>query len=209
MIQAFTDYPFVNAGFCNASESPNLENPILMNQVHGVDAVVLTDTPQKMPSCDALVTTEPNLKLTIKTADCAPVLFLDPVVKIVAAAHAGWKGAFQGILETTILTMINLGAHIENIHAAIGPHLTQKNFQVSADMQSLFPKTEQQFFKSTDNGVYFDFTKYVQHRLTRAGIQHLETHPIDTFSDLSYNSYRRDKGNSARQFSFIQLTKGV
>ena len=209
MISVFTDFSFANAGFCNAKESPSLKNPILMNQVHSADVLVLTETPSEPPSCDALVTTQQNLKLTVKTADCAPVLFLDPTTQVVAATHAGWKGAFQGVLENTLLAMLKLGAKIDDIHAAIGPHLTIQNFQVSSDMQMLFPKTEQHFFKSTDTGVYFDFTKYIQHRLTRSGIQYIETYPIDTFSDMAYNSYRRDKENAARQYSFIQLTKGA
>lgn len=205
MIPVFSDYSFVEAGFCNATESPDLTDPILMNQVHGADAVVLENTPDKMPDCDALVTHMSNLKLTIKTADCGPVLFLDPVAKVVAAAHAGWKGAFQGILESTVLSMLRLGAQIDQIQVAVGPHLTQKNFQVSPSMQALFPKTEQSFFKPKTDGIYFDFTSYIQHRLQRIGLKKIEIHAIDTMSDLAYNSYRRDKNNPARQYSFIKL----
>ena len=209
MISVFQDFPCVQAGFCNAAEGPNLQDPILMNQVHGVDVIILDQKPESPPSCDALATHTPNLKLTVKTADCAPVLFFDPVAKVIAATHAGWKGAFQGILENTILTLLQMGATIPNIHVTIGPHLTKKNFQVSSDMQSLFPKTEHHFFESRETGLYFDFTGYILHRLKRTGVQHVDTHAIDTFSDFAYNSYRRNKEDPARQFSFIQLTEGV
>ena len=209
MIQLFSDYPFVEAGFCNAEESPSLENPILMDQVHGADAIVLQEVPSSPPQCDALLTTTTGIKLTVKTADCAPVLFLDPISKVIAATHAGWKGAFQGILENTLLSMLKLGASLDNIHVAIGPHLTQQNFQVSSDTQNLFPKTEQHFFSVRSEGTYFDFTGYLEHRLVRVGIQHLQTYPIDTFSNKTYNSYRRDRENPARQYSFIQLIKGA
>lgn len=209
MITAFEDFPFVVAGFCDAKESPALECPILMKQVHSVDVLVLNQAPKLMPECDALATIFPDLKLTVKTADCAPVLFLDPTSKVIAAAHAGWKGAFQGILETTVLTMLKMGATIPNIHVAVGPHLTKKSFQVSPEMQALFPKTEHHFFAQTDAGIYFDFSAYIHHRLTRIGLNHITIHAIDTMTDLSYNSYRRDKENPARQYSFIQLKQGV
>ncbi len=209
MISVFQEFSFVQAGFCNAKESLLLQNPILMTQVHSADVLVLDTIPQVSPECDALATKNPDLKLTVKTADCAPVLFLDPVAKIVAATHAGWKGAFQGILENTVLTLLQMGSTIDNIHVAVGPHLTQQSFQVSPEMKALFPKTEHHFFKTQDDGLYFDFTGYIKHRLERIGIQHIEIHALDTFLDTAYNSYRRDKNNPDRQYSFIQLTKGV
>ncbi|MBQ3695988.1 MAG: peptidoglycan editing factor PgeF [Alphaproteobacteria bacterium] len=209
MISVFNDFPFIHAAFCNAKESLSVQNPIIMNQVHGADVLILNDTPKHAPDCDALVTNQVDLKLTVKTADCAPVLFLDPHAKIIAATHAGWKGAFQGVLENTLLTMVKLGASVDNICAAIGPHLTKKSFQVSSDMRALFPATEQHFFESGSSGIYFDFTGYIQHRLKRVGVQRIDTFDIDTYSDLTYNSYRRDKQNPARQYSFIQINKGA
>ncbi len=209
MISVFQDIPFIQAGFCNAEESLSLEHPILMSQQHGTDVLVLTSDPSDLPECDALATAVPYLRLTVKTADCAPVLFVDPHAKIIAAAHAGWKGAFQGVLETTILTMLRMGASLQNICAAVGPHLTQKSFQVQPQMQALFPKTEHLFFKTTDDGIHFDFTGYISHRLNRIGLKQIEIINVDTFTNLSYNSFRRDPQNPARQYSFIQLTKGV
>ena len=209
MISVFQDFSCVQADFCNAKESPSLQDPVIMNQVHGADVIILNQKPESPLSCDAMATQTLGLKLTVKTADCAPVLFFDPVAKVVAATHAGWKGTFQGILENTLLTLLQMGATIPNIHAAIGPHLTKKNFQVSSDMQSLFPKTEHHFFELRETGLYFDFTGYILHRLKRAGVQHIDVHAIDTFSDPVYNSYRRNKEDPARQFSFIQLTEGV
>ncbi|MBQ4472628.1 MAG: peptidoglycan editing factor PgeF [Alphaproteobacteria bacterium] len=209
MISVFQQFPFVQAGFCNAKESAKLQHPILMKQVHSADVLVLTEVPSEPPKCDALATKTPSLRLTVKTADCTPVLFLDPVAKVIAATHAGWKGAFQGVLETTVLAMLKMGASLNNIHAAIGPHLTQKSFQVQEDMQTLFSPNEQQFFHETPNGTFFDFTGYVRHRLDRIGINNVELFDLDTYTNPEYNSYRRDKENPARQYSFIELTKGV
>ena len=203
--ESFKPFSFVNCGFCNAKESLSLADPILMSQVHSADVLILQNIPPMAPECDAMVTQVSHLKLTVKTADCAPLLFLDPKSKVVGAVHAGWKGAFQGIIENTVLTLLKKGAHLHDIMVAIGPHLTQQSFQISSEMQALFPKTEFCFFKHTPNGIYFDFTSYLVHRLKRVGIEHIETYPIDTFTNVAYNSYRRDSKNSARQYSFIEL----
>ena len=206
MISVFSSYPFVKAGFCNAKESSMLDSPILMEQVHSVEAIVLTKTPPQSPICDALITTESNLRLTVKTADCAPILFLEPQAKIIAAVHAGWKGAFQGILENTVLKMLSLGADLSCLQVAIGPHLTLNSFQVSPEMKALFPKTEHLFFHQQKDGIYFDFTNYLINRLKRIGIFSIQLNALDTYTDITYNSYRRQPKNPARQYSFIMLT---
>ena len=205
MISAFSDCSFVTAGFYNAQESLDNPPPFLMEQVHGADVEILKAAPTQPLLCDALVTNKQNLQLTIKTADCVPALFIDTKNAIIGAAHAGWKGAFQGILENTILAMLSLGAKIESIQAAIGPHLTQQNFQISPQMQALFPQTERAFFQESEKGICFDFTGYVQHRLTRIGIQKIDINRVDTYTNLAYNSYRRDAQNPARQYSFVIL----
>ena len=205
MISVFSNYSFINAGFCDAKESLTQTNLLLMNQVHGADVVTLSKPFQESPSCDALVTKEKGLKLTVKTADCAPVLFVDPQAQIIGAAHAGWKGAFQGVLENTVLSMLKLGAHIESICCAVGPHLTLKNFQITEEMMKLFPSTEHLFFHSTEKGIYFDFSAYLKHRLERIGLSQIEISSLDTFSNLAYNSYRRGPKNKIRQYSFIEI----
>lgn len=205
---SFQNLSFIRAGFLDKEESLTFSQPILMTQVHSADVIVLKEPPSGDLVCDALVTDYPDLKLTVKTADCAPVLFVDEEKHIIGAAHAGWKGAFQGVMENTVLKMISLGASVDKIKVAIGPHLTQKSFQVSESMRALFPKTEHLFFQESDKGIYFDFTAYLKHRLNKIGIQNPEVFSLDTFSNKAYNSYRREPDNPARQYSFIQLIKG-
>ena len=123
--------PDLNAGFCNAQESENNPPPFLMNQVHSADVLILTENPNETLTCDALITKEKGLPLTVKTADCAPILLADTTNQIIGAVHAGWKGAFQGVIENTLLAMLSIGADIHHIKTAIGPHLTQRSFQVS------------------------------------------------------------------------------
>lgn len=197
---------WVEHGFYNASESTMIPNPVLMQQVHSADVRYLQKEPDIMPQLDAFVTDCCGINLTVKTADCAPVLLADPVTRQVAAVHAGWRGAFQGILENTILTMVTRGAKAANILAAVGPHLQKDSFIVDQAMQSLFPITENRFFSIGKDGlIRFDFDAYICYRLYRAGIQSVESVGGDTYADQTYYSYRREPENPGRQFSCIMI----
>ena len=199
------ELPWCQAGFYNAQESENITDAIKMNQVHSADCLYLTEKPVSSPFADALITDRAGLKLAVKTADCAPILIADKEKHLVAAIHAGWKGAFQGVIENTLLKMIQLGGNTKDMVAGIGPHLQKKSFEISPDMRTLFPKTENHFFSEENRKIYFDFDGYVIHRLHRAGIEKIESIKIDTYSDLQYNSYRRDPENPKRQLSIIEI----
>ena len=196
---------WLQAGFYNAAESEGITDAVKMNQVHSADCVYITTKPAENLSVDALITDQPGLKLAVKTADCAPVLLADSKRRLVAAVHAGWRGAFQGVIENTLLKMISLGAHPENIVAGIGPHLQVQSFEVSPACRALFPNTEERFFDEVDGKIHFDFDAYVVYRLHRSGISQVESVGEDTYSDPAYNSYRRDPENPARQLSIIEI----
>ena len=193
------------AAFYNREESEKISDAIKMNQVHSADCLYLSEKPSESPSVDALITDKAGLKLAVKTADCAPVLIADTKKRLVAAIHAGWKGAFQGVIENTILKMIELGGAPKNMVAGIGPHLQIQSFEISPDMQALFPKTESSFFNEENGQIHFDFDAYVVHRLRRAGLEIIESVGVDTYSNLEYNSYRREPENPARQLSIIEI----
>ncbi len=202
---ACLDLNWCQAGFYNARESEAITGTIKMNQVHSADCLYLTEFPKESPEVDALITDKPNLKLAVKTADCAPILIADKKKHLVAAIHAGWKGAFQGVIENTLLKMIELGGNPQNMVAGIGPHLQKKSFEISPEMYALFPKTEGHLFFDENGKIYFDFDAYVIHRLHRSGISVVESVGIDTYTDPQYNSYRRDPQNPARQLSIIEI----
>lgn len=193
--------------FYNADDSQTVRHPVLMTQVHSADVLVLENGTDSAPEVDALVTKRSCINLTVKTADCAPVLLADGKNKVIGAVHAGWKGAFQGIIENTILKMLEQGAEIKCIHAAIGPCLHLDSFEVSADFKALFPRTEYCFFVQKGDKEYFDFLAYVIHRLRRAGICSVEAIDIDTYTSDDYFSYRREPENIGRQYSCIQIVK--
>lgn len=196
----------IEHGFYNALDSKEVQSPLLMNQVHSADVLVVETPFDEAPKVDALVTKTKGLNLTVKTADCAPVLLADSENEVVAAIHAGWKGAFQGVIETTILKMLELGARIENIVAAVGPHIQKNSFEADEKMRALFPVTEHCFFTPVGDDKYqFDFDGYVCHRLKRAGVHDIVSTLDDTYSDGSYLSFRRDPKNPLRQYSVIAL----
>lgn len=197
---------FIEYGFYDAQDSQLSQNPILMNQVHSADALFIDKQLQSSPQVDALITNVSGLNLTVKTADCAPILVVDTKAKLIAAIHAGWKGAFQGVIENTILQMCQLGGDVLHMVAAVGPHLQKESFEADTQMYSLFPITEHHFFTEQTNGKFlFDFHQYVLHRLKRTGITQIDSVLIDTFTNNKYNSYRRDPKNPARQYSSICL----
>ncbi len=197
----------IEHGFYNAKDSNTVCRPVLMTQVHSADVLVLDDYTETMPAVDALVTKTPNIQLTVKTADCAPVLLADGQNKVIGAVHAGWKGAFQGIIENTILTMLREGAELKHIRAGVGPCLHLNSFEISDGFKALFPRTEYHFFVQKDGKEYFDFLAYVMHRLRRAGIKSVNAIDIDTYTSSDYFSYRREPDNMGRQYSCIKIVK--
>ena len=199
--------PFLTHAFYSAAETAGVERPILMNQVHSADVLFLTEAPAALPAVDALITKTPGLNLTVKTADCAPVLLADPVSRMIAAVHAGWRGAFQGIIEATVLEMVRQGANLDTLVAGIGPHIQTQSFEIGPEMKALFPVTESHFFTEGNGKIHFDFDAYVIHRLKRAGIQSVMSVGDDTYTDHQYNSFRRDQ-TPDRQFSSIMIKGG-
>ncbi|UMM64110.1 peptidoglycan editing factor PgeF [Aristophania vespae] len=190
---------------------------LALKQVHGREVFVVGDeTPlwplSSLPEADGLVTNVPNLVLTITTADCAPVLFSSGDGKIIGAAHAGWRGAVNGILEETMHQMRSLGA--TNIKAAIGPCIGPKSYEISANMRDevleKHPKAGD-FFKALkqERQFMFDLPGFCVQCLTQNGVDSVENLALDTVSDDRFFSYRRSflAGNSAtgRQVSAIQL----
>ncbi|WP_127092072.1 peptidoglycan editing factor PgeF [Aquabacter cavernae] len=168
-------------------------------QVHSPDAVIL-ETPwtrEDAPKADAVVTAVPGLGATITVADCGPVLFADPVARVVGAAHAGWKGAFGGVIEGTLAAMERLGARRGDIHAAIGPLIRQDSYEVGEDFLARFLDTDPafaRFFKPAERPGHalFNLPGFIAHRLREAGVERIEDLGLDTYSDEDrFFSYRR------------------
>jgi len=167
-------------------------------QVHSADAVVV-DGPWtgERPKADALATATRGLALTIATADCGPVLFADAAAGVIGAAHAGWQGAFKGVLEATLDTMEALGARRARIAATIGPMLSQANYEVGPEFVARFlaqaPDNACYFRPSPREGhAMFDLPAYNRARLMQAGVGAVNDLGLCTYADEArFFSYRR------------------
>lgn len=188
-----------------------MDGVVQVKQVHRATCLHV-DTPwAEKPEADAMITTNPDVTLGIITADCAPVLFYAPGV--VGAAHAGWFGAFSGVLEATIVEMMHAGAKLPDIRAAIGPCIARKSYEVSADFEKPFlhedPESDRFFFPGkTDDKRYFDLSGYCAYRMARSGVGQVDIIPHDTYAmPDTYFSHRRGTHGgipeTGRQLSII------
>ena len=165
-------------------------------------------------TADAMVTDEPGLALGVLGADCAPVLFVDPVARVIGAAHAGWKGALLGVNEAVIQKMLELGASLANLQVAIGPAMQSVEYEVQAEFKQHFARESKiesaVYFSQRDERLFFDTPGYIQACLGAAGICNVDISAEDTFTQpKKYFSYRRACHHQAadygRQISMIVL----
>ncbi|WP_454624724.1 peptidoglycan editing factor PgeF [Bradyrhizobium cenepequi] len=191
---------------------------LTLYQVHSPDVVVAT-TPWDSgvrPKADALVTRTENLAIGVTAADCGPVLFVDPNARVIGAAHAGWKGALTGVLESTVEAMEKLGADRSGIVAAIGPLIRQHSYEVGPEFVARFLEADAEnapFFLpgEREGHAMFDLGGYIRMRLANAGILMIDDTGIDTYSDERFYSYRRSvhrkEGDYGRHVHAIALEK--
>jgi YfiH family protein len=186
-------------------------------QHHSTDAIVVREpwTFESMPKADALVTTTPGIAVGALAADCAPVLFADAEAGVIAAAHAGWKGALGGVLESAVATMEQLGARRSCIDAVLGPCIGPAAYEVGPEFEANFigrSPENARFFKrpSADARPYFDLPAFVLHRLGAMGLGAVESQTRCTYTyPESFFSYRRTthrrEPDYGRQISAIVL----
>lgn len=173
------------------------ENFLTLHQIHSPDAVVATGPWNgSRPKADALVCNTEGLSIGVTTADCGPVLFVDPHARVIGAAHAGWKGALTGVLESTIDAMEKLGADRSGIVAAIGPLIRQPSYEVGAEFVERFLDADAEYARfflpgERDGHAMFDLAGLIRLRLENAGILMIDDLGIDTYSDGRCFSYRR------------------
>ncbi len=172
---------------------------LTLHQVHSAEAVTVTApfADGALPRADALVTDRPGLLLGALAADCVPVLLADPAAGVVAAAHAGWKGALAGITDAAVAAMERLGADRARIAAAIGPCIGRASYEVDDGFLARFaaadPENERFFADGVRPGHHqFDIEAYVAARLAAAGLARIEALGLDTYADEArFFSYRR------------------
>lgn len=166
-----------------------------VHQVHSATVVTVTE-PGVQGKADALVTNQPGMALSVLTADCMPVLFADTRAGVVGAAHAGWRGALDGVLAATLDAMEALGANRDDISAVIGPCISQKAYEVGPEFIEEFldsdPEYQWHFANGEGDRYQFDLPGFGLKRLREAGVGSAEWTGHCTYSDPAlFYSYRR------------------
>jgi YfiH family protein len=174
------------------------EHFLSVHQTHSPDVVVASGPWQSpsRPLADAIVTRSEGLAIAATAADCGPILLVDPNARVIGAAHAGWKGALTGILESTVDAMEKLGAERSGIVAAIGPLIRQHSYEVGGEFVERFMQADAEnapfFMPSAREGhSMFDLAGFIRMRLENAGVLMIDDIGLDTYSDERFFSYRR------------------
>lgn len=204
----------INRGRVAEAMGVGMPELVTVHQVHSPDVVHVTGPLETRPAADAMVTATPGLALGILTADCQPVLFSDPVAGVVGAAHAGWRGTRDGVLEATVDAMVGLGAKRENISAVIGPTISQSAYEVGQDFFESFiddDRDNARYFANGQQGkMMFDLPALGLARLRAAGVGHAEWTRHCTYRDPErFFSFRRTthagEADYGRLISVIRL----
>ena len=162
------------------------KNIFLLHQIHSNKLIFIDKKYNKKikPKADAIITNQRYLPIAILTADCVPILICDNKKKIIAAIHAGWKGAYKDIIDRVIQFMIKKNCKLKNMTAVIGPAISVKNYEVKDDLKKKFLKKDKKnlkYFKNNKNKLYFNLTGYVHSLLINSKIKNIESLNIDTF----------------------------
>jgi polyphenol oxidase len=174
------------------------EHFLSVHQTHSPDVAVAEGAwpSAARPRADAIVTRTAGLAIGVTAADCGPILLVDPTARVIGAAHAGWKGALTGVLESTVAAMEKLGAERGAIVAAIGPLIRQPSYEVGGEFVERFIESDAEnalfFIPSRREGhAMFDLAGFIRRRLENAGVLMIDDLGIDTYSDERFFSYRR------------------
>lgn len=170
-----------------------------VRQIHGADVVVAdASSPRTMPGADGVVTTLPHTVVEVHVADCVPLLLVDPIAKVSAAVHAGWRGTLSGIAGNAVRKMIGAGANGAQIYAVIGPHIGRCCYTVGQDRAEMFLTAfgdDQRNAVEASDGWRLDLGFINRTQLVSAGIpaDHIDAPLMCTSCQIDkFFSYRKD-----------------
>ena len=177
---------------------------ILLKQMHSNKVFSINKIPIKKPSGDAMITYKRKFALGILTADCAPIFILDPKIKIIAAIHAGWKGAYKKIVYKTINDLKKKGSNVSDLVAVIGPCISKYKYEVKKDFLKKFTKQNKKninFFNFRKNKIFFSLNEYIKNQLSDIGVRNVEVINKDTYSrENNFFSHRRSIRNKHNDY---------
>lgn len=188
---------------------------VTLKQVHSNRVVTVEGgaLPERSVEADAIVTRRADVLLGILTADCAPLLFLDRHAGVVGAAHAGWRGAVDGILENTVAAMEALGAQRRRIQLAVGPTISQQNYEVGeqfkTDALNQNIRTETAFATPPGGKPHFDLPGYVVAEARALGLAEITDTALCTYAEpdrfFSHRYATHQQTKTGRQIAVIGL----
>ena len=177
---------------------------VLLNQIHSNKVFSINKIPKKKPIGDALITSKNQFALGILTADCAPIFLFDPKMKIIAAIHAGWKGAYKKIVYKTIDDLKKKGSNIRDLIAVIGPCISKYKYEVKKDFLKKFTKQNKKnihFFTFKEKKIFFSLNEYIKNQLKNIGIINIEIINKDTYlKKNNFFSHRRSLKNKYNDY---------
>jgi len=177
---------------------------VLLNQIHSNKVFSINKIPKKKPIGDALITSKNKFALGILTADCAPIFLFDPKMKIIAAIHAGWKGAYKKIVYKTIDDLKKKGSNIRDLIAVIGPCISKYKYEVKKDFLKKFTnqnKKNIRFFIFKEKKIFFSLNEYIKNQLKNIGIINIEIINKDTYlKKNNFFSHRRSLKNKYNDY---------
>ena len=180
---------------------------VLLHQIHSNKFNFIDEKykfSKKKIKADALITNIKKVAIGVLTADCVPILIYDQKLKIICAIHAGWKGAYKGIINKVIQFFLKKGSQTKNLYAVIGPSIAGKNYEVQKDFKDRFLKKDKKsnhFFKTTKNKTYFSLNNYIYNQLKLKGIKNTELVNKDTFDEKNnFFSARRSIQNNENDY---------
>ncbi|MFC5908353.1 peptidoglycan editing factor PgeF [Streptacidiphilus monticola] len=183
---------------------------VWMNQVHGADGAIVTERQPAghAPSVDAVVTDRPDLVLAVLTADCTPLLLVDPVARVVGAAHVGRPGLAAHVTGTVLRLMRERGAHPERVSALIGPGVCGRCYEVPADLRAAVAEDTPAAYAETSWGTpSLDIPAGVRSQLAELGVTEVAELGVCTVESKDHFSYRRER-TTGRLGSYIRLGDG-
>jgi YfiH family protein len=223
-------YNSLNCGLGSNDEENNVKNNLaivakkinvsknnlfLMNQTHSNKVVIINENNKNIQkiNADALITRIENIAISVLTADCVPILIYEEINKIVACVHAGWRGAFNGIIKNTLNEIININKN-NKIYVAVGPCIGTKNYEVGKEFYDEFIRENQKnkifFFPGKKDNFFFDLRKYVNFKIEEFDVERVENIDFDTYEEQQkFFSFRRSKQLGEKDYGRCISTIGL
>jgi YfiH family protein len=181
----------------------SVKDIFLLHQIHSNKFVYIDDkyNLKTKPKADAIITNQRNLPIAVLTADCVPLLIYDQDINMISVIHAGWKGAYKGIVKNVIKFMFKQGCKSKTITAVIGPCISIKNYEVKKDFIDKFIKKNKKnnvFFKKIKNRTFFSLNGYIYSQLKSLNVKNIEIINKDTF-DIKNNFFSARRSNSRKE----------